>query len=60
MRQIFVFPYTLRMPDKLTNPNEYLRARLKHVLMLLDKHELSAAAAFVAHAIDVIPANDDS
>lgn len=48
------------MPDEMTNPAEFIRSRLQHVLVLLDQQELLTAAALVAQAIDAIPANDDT
>lgn len=57
--EAFRMAYRRRMNDELSNPGDYLRARLEHVLALLDRQELSVAAAFVAQAINAIPANDD-
>lgn len=47
------------MNDELLNPRDYLRERLKQLMVLLDEQDLPTAAALVAQAIDVIPANDD-
>ena len=47
------------MNDNAMRPADLLKARLEDMLVLLDQHDMTLAAAWLTMAIDAIPAMDE-
>lgn len=52
---VFEFNSINRMSDEPVEPNAFLKERLDEILIVLDRHELHLAAAWVEQAIAAIP-----